>query len=837
MKNKQQKTYFTLLFRINKDNLVCFNTTNTFALFKTILNNMKVKISFSQLICCLMFLTGVASFAQNGTIKGRVSLSNDESADNVSVTIRGTKIGTNTDDQGNYEIKNIKPGTYTIKATAVGFTSKERSVTITDGDNLVENFTLTTSSETLTEVFVKGNANKYTKSESEYVSRMKVKNLENSQVYNVVTKELMKDQLVTNQDEALKNVPGLYQLWGATNRAGDGGSWFSLRGFTTQSLVRNGIAGKVNSNSDAANLERIEVIKGPSATLFGNVLSSYGGLINRVTKKPNENFGGEIAYQSGSYGFNRLAADVNTPINDDHTALFRLNASVGTANTFQDFGYSKSYFIAPSFSYQVTDKLNISIDAEIGNQDNSGMPLIYLGGLPSALGIKNAKDININYKRSFLGDEFMTNTKTFNVFAQANYKMSEEWTSQTVFSSSSNKAAGLQTWFYLLANEQLSRNVWDANGIDNAIEFQQNFNGDFKIGSVRNRFLAGVDFYHGTNKLGYNNLPGYAPYDVINYNGTATNYYDFNPTNVRDRLVGDGSGYDPYTTNSAISTYSAYVADAVNVTDRLIVSAAVRFDHFENQGTFNAVTDTKADTFSQNAFSPKFGVVFQILKDQLSVFGNYQNSFNNKGFLNANVDGTLQMKQFDPEQANQLEGGFKVNAFQNKLSATISYYNIKVQDIVTNDPSLPNASIQNGTQYSKGFELEITANPIPGLNVLAGFSKNDSELNDLRPATAGPETLINYWISYNLQTEKLKGLGLGFGGNYGDATYVYNGGGAETFELPSYAVVNAALYYDQPKYRVSVKVNNLTDELYFNGYTTINVQAPRTFMGSLTYKF
>ncbi len=275
---------------------------------------MKVKISFSKLICCLILLTAMTSFAQTGTIKGRVSLSNDESVDNVSVTIRGTKIGTNTDAQGNYEIKNIKPGNYTLRATAVGFSSKEKSITVQDGDELTENFTLTTSSETLTEVFVKGNANKYTKTESEYVSRMKVKNLENSQVYNVVTKELMKDQLVTNQDEALKNVPGLYQLWGATNRAGDGGSWFSLRGFTTQSLVRNGIAGKVNSNSDAANLEKIEVIKGPSATLFGNVLSSYGGLINRVTKKPTENFGGDITYQSGSYGFNRLSTDINTPL-------------------------------------------------------------------------------------------------------------------------------------------------------------------------------------------------------------------------------------------------------------------------------------------------------------------------------------------------------------------------------------------------------------------------------------------------------------------------------------------------------------------------------------------
>lgn len=784
-----------------------------------------------------MMLTAATSFAQTGTIKGTVSLSNDEIADNISVTVKGTKIGTVTDAQGNYEIKNIKPGTYTIKASVVGFSPKEENITITAGKEHVVNFTLITTSEALTEVFVKGNANKYTKTESQYVSRMSVKNLENSQVYNVVTKELIKDQLVTNQDEALKNVPGLYQLWAATNRAGDGASWYSLRGFTTQSLVRNGLAGKVNSNTDAVNLERIEVIKGPSATLFGNVVSSYGGLINRVTKKPYENFGGEISYQNGSYGFNRLTADINTPINDDNTALFRLNAAFGNANTFQDFGYSKSFFVAPSFSYKVNDKLTISIDAEIGNQDNSGMPLIYLpfGVSIAQLGVNNAKDLDINFKRSFLGDEFMTNTKTTNIFAQANYQISDEWTSQTVFSSSSNKASGLQTWFYLLPNQQLSRNAWDANGKDNAIEFQQNFNGDFNLGSMRNRFLAGIDVYNGTNKLLYQSLPGYAAFDEISYTGTAANYYDFNPTNVKDALKGKGN--PPYTTNSSISTYSAYVADAINITEKLIVSAAVRFDHFENQGSFDAATNTKADNFSQNAFSPKFGVVYQIVKDQVSVFGNYQNSFTNKGFLNANVGGALEMKQFDPEKANQVEGGIKINAFQNKVSATISYYNIKVKDIVTADPNLPNANIQNGTQYSKGFELELTANPIAGLNLLVGYSNNDSDLNGIRPVTAGPENLINYWFSYNLQKTKLKGLGLGFGGNYGDAMFIYNDGAGETFELPSYSVVNAALYYDQPKYRVSLKVNNLTDELYFNGYTTINVQTPRTVMGSVTYKF
>lgn len=810
---------------------------------------MRAKLSLPFLSFCLLLLSAMTSLAQTATIKGKITLSNNETADNVSIVLKGTKIGTTTDAAGVYEIKNIKPGNYTLRVSAVGFSSKEKSVTLKSGDEVVENFTVNTSSEELTEVFVNGSTNKYTKSESDYVSRMSIKNLENSQVYNVVTKELMKDQLVTNQDDALKNIPGLYQLWASTNRAGDGGSYFASRGFVTQSLVRNGIAGKITSNADAVNLERIESIKGPSATLFGSVLTSYGGLINRVTKKPYDGFGGEIGYQTGSYGSNRLTADVNTALNDDHTLLFRMNASYNNANTFQDYGYSKSFFFAPSFSYKVNSKLTLSLDAEISDLDASGMPLMYIpyGSTPNSLGLHSANDLDINHKRSFMGSEFITNTKAANFFAQANYKISDNWTSQSILSSSSNKSGGPQTWFYLLGNNEMSRNAWNANGRDNILEFQQNFNGEFYIGKIRNRFLAGGDIYNVETKTAYGYLSNsFFYYDTVNYTTANTNYYDFNATNVNARFEGGGQSIS----HSSVATYSTYVADVINITDKLIVSAAVRFDHFENKGIYSPQDNTTTGRYSQNAFSPKFGIVYQLIKDQLSVFGNYQNSFKNYGYLNANVNGVATLKQFDPEQANQFEAGIKLNAFQNKLSANLSYYNIKVDDLIRTDGTLLNTNIQDGNQVSKGFEAEITGNPIPGLNFTFGFAKNDSklekanvEVNGLRPTTAGPENLINYWISYNLQTTQLKGLGLGFGGNYGDETLIYNQRGTtadsevQTFSLPSYSVVNAALYYDQPKYRLSLKVNNLTDELYFNGYTTVNVQAPRTILGSLTYKF
>ncbi|WP_166921606.1 TonB-dependent receptor [Flavobacterium poyangense] len=806
---------------------------------------MKTKYSVSFLAFFFVLLASTTAWAQQkATIKGQITLTNNQSADNISVVLKGTKIGTVTNDQGYYEIKNIKPGNYVIRVTGIGHSAKERHVTLNYEDIITENFSIEANSEELGEVVIDSKrTNKFTRTESEYVSRIQLKNLENAQVYNIVSKELMADQMITNQDDALKNIPGIYQLWSASGRAGDGGSYFASRGFVTQSLIRNGVAGSTIGNSDASNIERIESIKGPSATLFGSVLTSYGGLVNRVTKKPYESFGGEVNYQTGSYGYNRLTADVNTPLNEDKTALFRVNAAYNNGNTFQDFGTNKSYFFAPSFSYKFSERLSVSIEAEFNSLNGSGFHTIYLGALPSAIGFNSVNDLKYDFKRSFYGSDLITKTRSTNIFGQVNYKMSDSWNSQTVITTITNTSVGPQAWFYLLPNNTFSRNAWKVDGTSNAIEFQQNFTGDFNIGNVRNRVLIGGDIYHITDRTSRTIGPKGFEFDKVDYTAANTNYYAFNQAALEQTLSGT-----PYSNNRTnITTYSAYVSDVVNITDQLIVSAGLRFDNYDNKGIFNPATNLTTGAFSQNAFSPKFGVVYQIVKDQLSVFGNYQNSFTNKGFLNANVNGKLELVKFDPEKANQFEAGIKLNAFDNKLSANLSYYDIKVENVVRADISLPNANIQDGNQRSKGFEAEITSNPIAGLNFTVGYAYNDSKMekgnanvNGLRPVTAGPVNLANFWASYTAQSTNLKGLGIGIGGNYGSESLIANANtatGRETFSLPSYTVLNSTIFYDQPKYRISLKVNNFTDELYFNGYTTINVQAPRTFFGSVTYKF
>jgi iron complex outermembrane receptor protein len=197
------------------------------------------------------------------------------------------------------------------------------------------------------------------------------------------------------------------------------------------------------------------------------------------------------------------------------------------------------------------------------------------------------------------------------------------------------------------------------------------------------------------------------------------------------------------------------------------------------------------------------------------------------------------------QNANQIEGGVKMALFNGKLNGTLSYYRINLTNVLRTLPGSGGQTIQvqDGTQNSKGFEAEIIANPISSVNIVAGFSYNDSKftkadanVEGLRPNTAGSPYLANFYASYRLPETALKGLGIGFGGNYASTNKIINSVSEGTFELPSYTILNSNLFYDRAKYRFGLSVNNLANKQYYTGYTTINPQRLRQFVLSASYK-
>ncbi|WP_439585806.1 TonB-dependent siderophore receptor [Dyadobacter bucti] len=774
----------------------------------------------SLLVTIVLAISVNAQPNPSGIIRGIVTTIDGAPAQGIAVSLRNTSKGTIANANGSFEFKNMPPGVYIVEFSLIGYETSTADAVITE-DNPTADLAvrLDFSSRKLDEVIITSGGNRFARKESDDVSKMPISNMENPQVYTVVSKELMKEQIVTDYNSAFKNVPGA----GIAEIRNQGRTTSISRGFATPQLVRNGVGSFTYSSVDPANLERIEVIKGPSATLFGSTLSSFGGLFNRVTKKPFDAFKGEVSFSAGSWDLNRLTLDINTPLNEDKSALVRVNTAMHSERSFQDAGFARNFLIAPSFSYAVNDRLTLLLDVEFsGYKATSPMRVT-----PSARGTaRSVTELGLPYKLSFANNTINYSGQQYNIFGQIKYKLSPQWTSQTIVSRTRSSADGNVVGLTILTDSTLRQTVTNQDYPYYGTNFQQNFIGDFRLGPLRNRIVAGIDVYtlRATRNDATVNMP------ALNLKKPGNAYNNFNLAKVSPLFA------TPAFTNFVSfneRTYSAYASDVLNVTDRLLLMASLRIDRYSNLGTYFPSADSTAGAFRQTALSPKLGIVYQIVKDEISLFGNYMNGF-------SNVSGSdFFGNTFKPNQANQFEGGIKLD--YSFVTATFSYYDISVTNVTRDDPDHVNFSIQDGTQVSKGIEAELIANPAPGLNIVAGFTYNDSKytksnenIQGYRPTTAGPPRMANLWVSYRLVKGAAKGLGAGFGGIYGSESFQTNTK-TFTFTIPSYTVLDASVFYDKPRYRIGLKADNLTNEKYWS--YRLAAQNPLRVTGSITFKF
>lgn len=843
----------------------------------------------------LFVLSTMNIVAQSNTVKGKVVDNTNAPLIGVNVFIKGTDKGSETDFDGNFIITNAPEGKQTLVVSFIGYKTKEISITVPSSGL---DITLYEGNEILQEVVISSRNNKFSRKKTAYVSKLPLKDLENSQVYTTVTSEILESQVVTNFDDALKNATGVSKLWEATGRSGDGTGYYSIRGFNAQPGLIDGVPGYTFSAIDPSYIERIEVLKGPSATLFGSTVPSIGGLINMVTKKPYEGTGGSASYTVGSFGLSRVTADVNAPLSETKPIFFRLNTSYLTQDSFQDAGFKRNFFVAPSITYRVNNRLNLSFGIEYSRskQTNPSMLFVRRG---NPLLAKNVKDLGVDPKKSFTTNDLFLTNPTFTTRAIADYKISDNWTSQTIMASSNTQSRGY--YQYLIegaagafaglpvppiqaaANQLLTQNLFtrivdkrDAEAT--TFNLQQNFTGDFKIGDFRNRLVVGLDYVYrsqesrnksGNPELGQTPLMRQIVF-FLNQNGqqaqanlllqraAAFPYFDAflrpDGTVVPTPFTPNGTyrltraKLDPIFDKIPVNhlkrrsrTYAAYVSNVINITPELTAMIGLRIDHFDEDGN---LADTR-DDYTKTTFSPKAGIVYQAIPNKLSVFTNYQTGFVYRPSV-IQPNGTV--VTFDPQKAKQFEGGVKTNFLGGRLNFGVNYYHITLNDRPSTDPRVPAlpVNIVLDEVISKGLEFEVNANPIPGLHIRGSYAYNDSkitkvsiaELQDRRPEEAGPKSIYNFWADYKFQEGTfLQKFGLGAGFNGASEYHTINNGISGQFTLPKYTIFNASVYYDAEKFRVGIKGNNLTDKVYYNGWSTINPQAPRSFVGTVVYKF
>ena len=785
--------------------LLCSNTFTSLHLPKKILS----LIAF--LLVAFAFNTAQAQ--QNGSISGVVKTTDGEPVEMATVTITPLNLSTSTNESGEFTISRVPAGTYKVEARYLSLAPQQLEVVVTAGHKSTVNPVLTQSSQQLEEVSISsGKGKTLANKRSDYIARMPLSNLENPQVYSVISKELLKEQSITDIVSAVTNTPGAV----AYNYPA-GGVGIAFRGFVTGVNARNGMeTSATRSSLDISNVERIEILKGPSGTLFGSAVSSFGGVVNLVTKKPFDTARTELSYTAGSFNLNRFTADINTPLNKDKSVLFRVNLAVNKEASFLSYGFNNTYTIAPSLIYKSSDKLTFHFDAELFNAHNTRRT--YNTYAPFATsGLITPADLKIDYRTSMFHDDNNGKTTASKFFAQAEYVMSGNWKSTTLFSFVGEDVDySYQSYAFWSSPTAVRRQVGMWGPIsNNYINLQQNFNGKFSTGTIKHNFLGGINYryYDGSRRAG----------------GTVTTLDNINVTTtfapIRRKAV--DAVMPLYTSEIAdTETYSAYASDVINFTDRLSAMLSLRVDKFERKkvGT--------TDGFKQTSLSPKLGLVYQLVKDKVSLFGNYMNGFQNLGPVTQPNGNVLVL---NPMYAVQYEGGVKAEVLDKKLSLTASYYNITIDNATRTDGGY---TVQDGKQRSKGIDFEVIGNPVTGLSIVAGYAYNDNRIIKSsvasiqgNKATTSPQSVANFWATYTLQNQ-LKGLGFGFGANYADKNFFT---ADNTFYMPAYTVYSGTVFYDQKKWRLGLKLNNITNKKYWD--IGGNSQTPRNVMANLSFRF
>lgn len=764
---------------------------------------------------------------RQASLRGRVMTAEGNAAPFTTVSVlHGKSVMANA--EGYYEIDPIRTGRQTVQVKLVGAELLTREVRVQEGVNTLD-VTLSTSAQQLNEVLVVGT--KYqvsSKKESESVARMDLPYLQNPQVYSVVDKELIKEQLAITLDEAFRNVPGA-----APSKTGAGMPAFFSRGFQTSENFRNGMATYLRTGIDLANVERVEAIKGPSSTFFGAQMTSFGGIINYITKKPHDTFGGEVGFTTGSWNLNRLTADINMPVTANKDVLVRLNAARQQENSFQYQGGSVSMLFAPSISYRVNDRLELSLDADFSS--NKG---VTPAGWFIANGLQETSfnALNLPYRESLNDNSLVSKQQSSNILLQANYRISDHWQSETKYAWGNGAYDDLYIFDMIWRNRDSVDRILRAFTDENTARhnFQQNVKGDFQIGGVRNRAVIGVDWVSNLR---------YTRYDGLGYGAKVFESVDLNRLaeapvirleDVQAILAARNTGFNQ--TNQ--DTYGAYIADVLTFFDRLHVSLGLRFDRFVNGGTYNTLSRQLTGDYTQHTLSPRLGFALDIVPERISVFGNYLNGFKNIG---NQIQPDQSVSVFKAQRANQLEGGTKI-AWGAKLHATLTYYHIQVTNSVMNRiVDNMNFYFQEGEQKSEGFEAELMSNPLPGFNVLTSYGYNHNRFLKANASVEGkralgtPEHVLNAWATYALLHGPLKGLGFGTGFTYVSDSFL---DASNKFVLDGYQLLDATVYYNHPKFRLSVKGNNLLDKRYWvsDGYYA-RPQRPANFLASVAYRF
>ncbi len=615
----------------------------------------------------------------------------------------------------------------------------------------------------------------------------------------VLPRTVIDDQRPLSQSEAFRNISAVTGMPTDANL----GNAYKVRGFPADRYV-DGLPNYWDAGDflSLVNTERIEVLKGPAGILYQGGFGPVGGIINSVSKLPTALPSAEAGIMAGGFGLWNPWFDVNGPLDKAGNVLFRMTGDFERSRDYIDVIERQRYSLNPTLRLDDHDGTALTIQGRFtarDKQDYSGLP--GAGTVDrSAFTVRPSlypTDPNVPKTTSTYDGVTVRLDHDFNTFWSMNAatRVSHTTLREFVqFPAGTNPALSPaplfgSTFAYLnfflpVDTSEIASNV--------------NFIAKGALGPTRNTLLLGADDDAVADKvridLGFAGLvdlakPAFPAYSLPTF--TAVNA-------------------DNTYRNSGFTTQLQS-----DVWERLHLLAGLRLAHVRMHGM-----DTVAQTnFVTDAWKPlpRAGAVFDLLPG-FSVFADYSQGFRGVPFFNAGTAGTAPK----PEDAEQVEGGLKL-ALPSGFSGTLAYFDITRRNVMNLLPGSPFLAVQIGEQRSRGVDMDLTWQPIPGLAIIGSYAHIDAALVQDQLYPAGnrldrvPADSGRVWANYRFQSAPLRNvsIGAGFYAASRQATALDN-----LYFTPAFITFDAKLAYEAERWSVALVGKNLADRRYFEPFTS-----------------
>lgn len=812
------------------------------------------------------------AYAQNSNLKGSIQNSHGAPIEAATVTVKELGKSTATSRQGEYSFSNIPDGNYTLIVKSLGHILEERKVTVKNGRANDVLFSINTSSAQLDYVEINGYSSTNNKVLS--VGKGGIVDKDLPQAVQIINEQVIKDQQVNRLSDALKNANGI--ALGA-NRGGSSENFYA-RGYSlgANNIFLNGARTNNGGSIEASTLESVEILKGSAALLYGGV--SGGAVVNMVTKKPKFTTGGEVSFRTGSYDLYKPTIDVYGPLSKK--LAVRIISTYENAKSFRDVVSTERFYINPSLLYKISDRTELNVIFDFLKSDYT--PDFGIGSVEGKINKSVGRNTFINVPWAF------NNTKTSNGQVNLKHEFNSNWklnalASYQQYSRDYYSSERIQANAKGMAARSLNKTQTE----ELTSNQQLNLTGQFYTGAVKHKLLVGLDadqsntkaFTFDINRAG----------NVVDKNNNLTAVYDsidvFNP--YRDQLRQDRpEAKNLARTTTNIYRYGIFFQDLIEVTNKFKVLAGLRYTYqrtpnaekytYETGVTEevkNIVNGVELGAKVDKAFSPKLGLIYQPIPTS-SLYVSYANNFTpNTGY-------DVNYSPMRPSIIDQFEAGVKNDFFNGRLTANATYYKIKnnrfTQQVLVKPDGTDNIDTSmkefSGKTSSDGFELDITASLLPGLNLMAGYAYNNMRYTETSPITklttvvngtnkvtevSGNQEDVrlvgttahtaNGTIFYTLQQGSLKGLKLGFSTFYtGTRNAGWNNSKIQVrdginrlIKVDGFTTFDFSAGYNYRKWSLLGKFSNITNEFnyYIHENYSVNPIPPRSFSTTVSYRF